>query len=100
MEKLNQQEIQGKMKELSDAWILKGESIHKEFLFRDFIQAYSFMTSVAFVAEKSDHHPNWENVYNKVNIILNTHDVGGLTNKDFQLAKEIDQIIKSYDNIN
>jgi 4a-hydroxytetrahydrobiopterin dehydratase len=54
------------------------------------------MTSVAFVAERSGHHPNWKNVYKKVNIALNTHDADGLTDKDFQLAKEIDQQTRKY----
>jgi pterin-4a-carbinolamine dehydratase len=62
--------------------------------FEEFIAAFSFMTSVAIIAEKAGHHPNWKNVYNKVNIVLNTHDAGGLTNKDFQLAKAIDQLLK------
>lgn len=53
------------------------------------------MTAVAIIAEKSDHHPNWKNVYNKVNIALNTHDADGLANKDFKLAKGIDQILKN-----
>jgi 4a-hydroxytetrahydrobiopterin dehydratase len=54
------------------------------------------MTAVAMIAEKSDHHPNWKNVYNNVTISLNTHDADGLTKKDFQLAKGIDQILKNY----
>ena len=67
-----------------------------EIIFKDFVEAFSFMTAVAIIAEKSDHHPNWQNTYNKVNIALSTHDADGLTNKDFLLAKGIDQIIKSY----
>ncbi len=96
MEKLNEQEIQISMNSIDTAWILKGKFIHREILFKDFIEAFSFMTSVALVAEKSDHHPNWENVYNKVKIALNTHDANGLTDKDFDLAKKIDEILKNY----
>ena len=96
MIKLTEQEIQDRMKDIDSVWVLKGKFIHREVLFKDFIQAFSFMTSVAFIAEKSDHHPNWKNVYNKVSIALNTHDSDGLTDKDFQLAREIDQILKNY----
>ena len=96
MTSLNEQEIHIKMKEIDISWMLKGKFIHREIIFKDFSEAFSFMTSVAIIAEKSDHHPNWKNVYNKVNISLNTHDVDGLTNKDFQLAKGIDKIIKNY----
>jgi 4a-hydroxytetrahydrobiopterin dehydratase len=96
MRKLNEREIQDSMKGIDNVWVLKGKFIHIEVLFNDFIQAFSFMTSVAFIAEKSNHHPNWKNVYNKINIALNTHDADGLTDKDFQLAREIDQILKNY----
>ena len=95
MIKLNEQEIQDRMKDIDSVWLLKGKFIHREILFKDFIQAFSFMTSVAIIAEKSNHHPNWKNVYNKVNIALNTHDVDGLTKKDFDLAGAIDKILKN-----
>jgi len=94
MTKLNEQEIQDRISKVDSAWILKGKFINREFIFKDFIQAFSFMTSVALIAEKSDHHPNWKNAYNKVNIALSTHNAGGLTDKDFELAREIDQINK------
>ncbi len=88
-------EIQEAMTEIDPAWILKSKFIHRKIVFKNFIQAFSFMTSVALIAEKLDHHPNWKNVYNKVTIALNTHDADGLTKKDFKLAKEIDQVLKS-----
>jgi 4a-hydroxytetrahydrobiopterin dehydratase len=94
MTNLNEQEIQNNMKEIDCSWLLKDKFIQREIIFKDFIAAFSFMTSVAIIAEKAGHHPNWKNVYNKVNIALNTHDAGGLTNKDFQLAKAIDQLLK------
>ena len=84
------------MKEIDVSWILKGKLIHREVLFEDFIEAFSFMTPVAIVAKKLGHHPDWKNVYNKVNFVLNTHDADGLTNKDFQLAKKIDRILKTF----
>jgi 4a-hydroxytetrahydrobiopterin dehydratase len=99
MTNLNKHEIQDKMKDIDALWILKGKFLHREIIFKDFIEAFSFMTSVAMMAEKSNHHPNWKNVYNKVNIALNSHDADGLTNKDFKLAKDIDKIVKTYANL-
>jgi len=61
-------------------------AIVREFVFADFNEAFSFMTQVALAAEKLDHHPEWANVYNRVNIVLSTHDAGGLTERDFELA--------------
>lgn len=101
MTNLNEQEIHERMKEIDISWVLlKSKFIHREIIFKDFIEAFSFMTSVAIIAEKAGHHPDWKNIYNKVNIVLNTHDADGLTNKDFQLAKGIDQLIKKIDNNN
>ena len=71
-------------------WRLDDDGISRKFTFKDFSEAFSFMCRVALLAEKSDHHPNWSNVYNKVEIKLSTHDAGGLTSKDFELAKKID----------
>jgi 4a-hydroxytetrahydrobiopterin dehydratase len=99
MTNLNKQEIQDRMKEIDVLWVVEGKFIHREIVFKDFVEAFSFMTAVAIIAEKSDHHPNWKNVYNKVTIDLNTHDADGITKKDFQLAKGIDQIIKNYANL-
>ena len=96
MTKLNKQEIQARISKVDSEWILKGKFIHRDFIFKDFIQAFSFMTSVALIAEKSDHHPNWKNAYNKVNVALSTHNADGLTDKDFELAREIDQVLKKY----
>jgi len=90
---LSEQEIQNRMKELDSSWVLKGKFIHREIIFKNFIEAFSFMTAVALLAEKMEHHPNWKNVYNKVNIALTTHDSDSLTQKDFQLAKGIDAVL-------
>ena len=95
MQKLNENEIQERMREINSTWLIENDFISKEFLFKDFVQAFAFMTTVAEIAEKMQHHPNWENVYNKVHISLSTHDAGGLTEKDFLLAKEIDATINS-----
>ncbi|XP_034753534.1 pterin-4-alpha-carbinolamine dehydratase [Etheostoma cragini] len=67
------------------------DAIYKEFLFKDFNQAFGFMSRVALQAEKMDHHPEWFNVYNKVQITLSTHDCGGLSQRDITLATFIDQ---------
>jgi 4a-hydroxytetrahydrobiopterin dehydratase len=66
------------------------DAIQKSFKFADFNQAWGFMTRVALAAEKADHHPEWSNVYNRVEIVLSTHDAGGLSDKDIALAKVID----------
>jgi 4a-hydroxytetrahydrobiopterin dehydratase len=67
------------------------DAIARSFKFKDFNQAFAFMTRVALMAEKMDHHPEWSNVYNTVDITLSTHDAGGLTERDIRLAKFIDQ---------
>lgn len=74
-------------------WIEKDNQLIGTFEFNDFIQAFAFMTEVALVAEKMDHHPNWTNVYNKVEIRLCTHDAGDVvTTKDRELASIIESI--------
>lgn len=65
-------------------------SITREFVFTDFAQAFAFMTQIAVQAEKRNHHPEWSNVYNRVNITLTTHDVNGLSQQDIDLARYID----------
>ena len=70
----------------------------RKFAFKDFVTAFSFMTSIALLAEQINHHPDWSNVYNKVTIKLSTHDVGGLSERDFELAKLIDNIYLNFSN--
>ena len=69
------------------------DAIHKAFRFNDFNEAFGFMTRVAIKAEQMDHHPEWSNVYNKVNVTLTTHDAGGVSKRDIDLAKFIDGIV-------
>lgn len=76
-------------------WTLRGDgrAISRSFAFADFRAAFGFMAQVALLAEKQDHHPEWTNVYNKVDITLSTHDAGGLTVHDIRLAQAIDRIL-------
>ena len=73
------------------------DAIHRSFTFRDFNQAFGFMTRVALVAEKMDHHPEWSNVYRIVEVTLSTHDAGGLTALDAELAAAMDRIAGDID---
>jgi 4a-hydroxytetrahydrobiopterin dehydratase len=71
-------------------WTRNGNGIERQYRFADFVAAFAFMARVALLAEKTDHHPEWSNVYNKVDIRLTTHDAGGISSRDFALAKAID----------
>ena len=74
-------------------WVLAkdGAAIFRAFQFRNFSQAWAFMSRAALLAEKMNHHPEWYNVYNKVEVTLNTHDAGGLTALDFEMAEKMDK---------
>lgn len=75
-------------------WEEKNNQLVRSFTFRDFSEAFAFMTRVALIAEKSNHHPNWTNTWNQVDIRLNTHDAGDIiTDKDRELAKAIDALL-------
>ncbi len=75
-------------------WKEENNQLIRQFEFGDFISAFSFMTRVAFAAEKMNHHPEWTNVYNKVEIRLSSHDAGNkVTDKDRQLARKIDELL-------
>ena len=76
-------------------WIEENNQLKRSFEFKDFVEAFTFMTKVAFAAEKIGHHPNWSNVYNKVDILLFTHEAKNIiTEKDLKLSKKIDMIFK------
>ena len=81
--------------EKNPSWIIKNKTIKKEFEFTNFIEAFSFMTKVALLSEKMDHHPNWQNTYNKVIIELTTHDMNGITTNDIKLANYINNLTNS-----
>jgi 4a-hydroxytetrahydrobiopterin dehydratase len=69
------------------------DAITRSVVFADFVEAFGFMTQVALMAEKADHHPEWKNVYNRVEILLTTHDAGGLSPRDIEMAEAIDAIV-------
>ena len=79
--------------EKNPSWIIDNKMIKREFKFDNFIDAFGFMSKVALLSEKMDHHPDWQNTYNKVKINLTTHDKGGITNNDIILAESIDKLI-------
>jgi 4a-hydroxytetrahydrobiopterin dehydratase len=85
---LTEQEVRARLAKLP-GWELREDRIRREYAFADFSEAFAFMTRVALVAEKLDHHPDWSNVWNRVEIALWTHDAGGITERDFTLAQEI-----------
>ena len=87
--KLSENEIRQRLGEVP-GWHVDADKLRREFQFANFVTAFGFMTRVALLAEKADHHPEWFNVYNKVRIELTTHDAGGLSARDFDLAQKID----------
>mgnify|MGYP001323693596 FL=1 len=93
MDKLSTADRETKLKKfLENGWVLdeKRDAISKEFQFKNFIEAFSWMTKIAFWAEKINHHPEWFNVYRNVRVVLTTHDVKGLSNLDLELASKMD----------
>ncbi|MEM1202544.1 MAG: 4a-hydroxytetrahydrobiopterin dehydratase [Acidobacteriota bacterium] len=89
--KLTPQEIDERLAAL-DGWSLESGKLHKKLQFADFVEAFGFMTRAALVAEAQQHHPEWFNVYNRVTIELTTHDVGGISDKDFAFAAKVDAL--------
>lgn len=92
-DKLGEKEVEAALRASALAgWAANQKGLHQSFTFANFRKAFAFMAEIALWAEKLDHHPEWNNVYNKVNIVLTTHDAGGITAKDIQLAKVINRI--------
>ncbi len=89
--KLSADEVQAELAKVT-GWTLKDGKLHRELKFEGFVEAFGFMASVALVAERMDHHPEWFNVWNKVVIDLTTHDAGGISARDFKLAAAIDRL--------
>ena len=97
IEKLTQSAIDTSLQALNKnadkLWSIKDDKLYKEFKLSNFVAAFGFMTQVAMLAERANHHPEWFNVYNRVNISLTTHDAGGISKRDFDLAEEISKLI-------
>ncbi len=91
IEKASEQEIKSFLDKHS-AWSISHDKLHREFVFGNFVQAFGFMTQAALYAEKSDHHPEWFNVYKKVIVDLTTHEADGITERDFSLADKMEEI--------
>ena len=75
-------------------WQLVAGKLHRDLVFADFVEAFAFMTKVALIAQAMDHHPEWSNVWNRVSLDLITHDTGGLSHLDVQLAQRIDGLAR------
>ena len=94
VDKATEQEIQAFAEELG-TWTLQEDKLHREYKFQNFVQAFGFMAQVALLAESANHHPEWFNVYNRVVIDLTTHEAGGISEKDFDLARRVEAIAGS-----
>lgn len=88
-EQLSDTEIHAQAAQLT-LWTLQDNQLCRQFIFKDFVAAFHFMNKVAALAEQANHHPNWSNVYNKVDIALTTHEYNAVSQRDFDLAKKID----------
>ena len=90
--RLSVTEIEERLEQLPD-WGLDQHKLYRHFVFGSFIEAFGFMTQVALLAETMNHHPEWSNVYDRVEIYLTTHDAGGISERDFELATRIDSLL-------
>ena len=91
--KLSDEQIKKELVNLP-GWSIVNGKLHKEFIFKDFIEAFGFMTTAALHIEKMNHHPEWSNVYNRLTVNLTTHDAKGISEKDFKLAEKMDALFK------
>ena len=97
MEKLSTAEIEKELENL-DGWELNENALETTFEFQNFREAFTLMTRIAFECEAQNHHPDWTNVYNRLHIRLSTHDAGGVTQKDFDLAQTIESLVATDSN--
>ncbi|MEZ4753003.1 MAG: 4a-hydroxytetrahydrobiopterin dehydratase [Bdellovibrionota bacterium] len=93
-EKLSLADVKSKLTDIP-GWSLENDKLKREFIFKNFIQAFGFMSKMAMVSEKINHHPEWFNVYKKVLIELTTHDAGGITELDFKWAKAANAVVEN-----
>ncbi len=91
-EKLSSAMITQQLDQLPE-WTLDQTKLYRHLIFENFVEAFGFMTQVALLAEAMDHHPEWSNVYNRVDIHLTTHDAGGISEQDFTLAEQINKLL-------
>jgi 4a-hydroxytetrahydrobiopterin dehydratase len=88
---LSSSDIESRMKS-RPGWSLEQDKLHRVFEFNNFVEAFGFMSQIAILAEKMDHHPEWSNVYSRVEIFLTTHDADGISELDFELAEHMDRL--------
>ena len=91
-EKLTEKQVAEELEKLP-GWTIKGGNLHHTFEFADFSEAFGFMARAALIAESMGHHPDWSNVWNKVDVNLSTHSIGGLSNFDFKFAKNMQKLL-------
>ena len=91
VEKLTEEQVREALETLS-GWTLKDGKLHREYRFADFVYAFGFMATAALEVEKKNHHPEWSNAWNRVTIGLTTHDAGGITGRDIELARTLEKI--------
>lgn len=89
--KLDANEVTRRLTELA-GWTVQAGKLHREYKFADFVEAFGFMASAALIAERMNHHPEWFNVWNTVKVDLTTHDAGGITTRDFELAAAMERL--------
>jgi 4a-hydroxytetrahydrobiopterin dehydratase len=90
--KLSDEQIKNELANLP-GWSVSSGKLHKDFVFKDFIEAFGFMSTAALHIEKMNHHPEWFNVYNKIKVDLTTHDAGGITQNDVNLARILNSLV-------
>ena len=89
--KLSSEDVSARLAAMPD-WAVVNDKLRREYKFADFTHAFAFMAAVATIAEKMDHHPDWQNVYSRVTVDLSTHDAGGITMLDFELAAAMEKV--------
>ena len=93
--KLGEAEIREALRELPD-WRMEGGKLHRVYRFRDFVEAWGFMSAAALLIQQMDHHPEWSNVYHTVTVDLVTHDAGGVSARDLELARKLEALAKRW----
>jgi 4a-hydroxytetrahydrobiopterin dehydratase len=91
---VSQRELEEKLEQLKPNWRLEGGKLYRRLEFRDFVECFSFMVKVALEAERMQHHPEWLNVYNRLEIWLTTHDLGGISTYDLYMAERIEELLR------